>query len=61
MIAKNIAHAAVLAGHSVLFRSASDLLVDLQCDWPELRRKRLKKYIRPHVDFGTLIWPTSEL
>jgi DNA replication protein DnaC len=49
MIAKNIAHAAVLAGHSVLFRSASDLLVDLQCDWPELRRKRLKKYIRPHV------------
>ena len=49
MIAKNIAHAAVLAGHSVVFRSASDLLTDLQCDWPELRRRRLKKYVRPHL------------
>ena len=28
MIAKNIAHAAVLAGHSVLFRTAADLLAD---------------------------------
>jgi len=29
MIAQNIAHAAVLAGHSVLFVSAADLLLDL--------------------------------
>jgi DNA replication protein DnaC len=49
MIAKNIAHAAVVAGYSVVFRSASDLLTDLQCDWPELRRRRLKKYVRPHL------------
>jgi DNA replication protein DnaC len=29
MIAQNIAHAAVLAGHHVLFRTAADLLLDL--------------------------------
>ena len=29
MIAQNIAHAAVLAGHSVLFRSAAALLEEL--------------------------------
>ena len=32
MITKNIAHEAVLAGHSVLFRTASELLDDLQLD-----------------------------
>lgn len=32
MMAKNIAHAAVLAGHSVLFRTAADLLADLDGD-----------------------------
>ena len=47
MITKNIAHAAVLAGHSVLFRTASELLDDLQLDSPELLRRRLKKYARP--------------
>ncbi len=47
MITKNIAHAAVLAGHSVLFRTASDLLDDLQSDSPLLLRRRLKKYARP--------------
>ena len=31
MIAKNICHAAVLAGYSVLFRTASALIEDLQC------------------------------
>ena len=29
MITKNIAYAAVLAGHSALFRTAGDLLADL--------------------------------
>ena len=40
MITKNIAHAAVLAGHSVLFRTASELLDDLQLDSSELLRRR---------------------
>ena len=47
MITKNIAHTAVLAGFSVLFRTASDLLDDLQSDSPLLLRRRLKKYARP--------------
>lgn len=47
MITKNIAHAAVLAGFSVLFRTASDLLDDLQSDSPLLLRRRLQKYARP--------------
>lgn len=47
MIAKNIAHAAVQAGHSVLFRTAADILEDLQCDSPELRRRKLRGYGRP--------------
>ncbi len=47
MIAKNIAHAAVLAGHSVLFRTASELLDDLQCDSPHRLRLKLKAYARP--------------
>jgi DNA replication protein DnaC len=42
MIAKNICHAAVLAGHSVLFRSAATLIEELQCDSPETRRRRLR-------------------
>jgi DNA replication protein DnaC len=49
MIAKNIAYAAVLAGYSVLFRSASELLDDLQCDSPMLQRRKLKRYARPSL------------
>ena len=49
MIAKNLAHAAVLAGHSVLFRTASDLLADLQCDSPQLRRRKFSYYARPRL------------
>jgi len=49
MITKNVAHAAVLAGHSVLFRTASELLEDLQVDSPEQRRRRLAHYARPHL------------
>jgi DNA replication protein DnaC len=44
MIAKNIAHAAVLAGHTVLFRTASELLTDLARDSPQRRRARLAYY-----------------
>ena len=49
MIAKNIAFAAVQAGQSVLFRSASELLTDLACDSPALRRRKLNSYARPHL------------
>jgi DNA replication protein DnaC len=44
MIAKNICYAAVLAGHSVLFRSASALIDDLQCESPTARRRKLRTY-----------------
>jgi len=47
MIAKNIAHAAVLAGHSVLFRTAAELLADLDGDSPAWRRRRFRYYARP--------------
>jgi DNA replication protein DnaC len=44
MIAKNICHAAVLSGHSVLFRSASAIIEDLQCESPAARRRKLRTY-----------------
>jgi DNA replication protein DnaC len=44
MIAKNICHAAVLAGYSVLFRTASALIEDLQCESPTARRRKLRTY-----------------
>jgi DNA replication protein DnaC len=44
MIARNICHAAVLAGHSVLFRSAAALLEDLHRQTPEGRRRKLRTY-----------------
>jgi DNA replication protein DnaC len=44
MIAKNICHAAVLAGYSVLFRSASALIEDLQCESPTARKRKLRTY-----------------
>jgi DNA replication protein DnaC len=49
MITKNIACAAVSAGYSVLFRTATELLSDLQCDSPHLRRQKLAFYARPHL------------
>jgi DNA replication protein DnaC len=49
MIAQNIAHNAVMAGHSVLFRSAADIIQNLQCDSPMLRKRRLQTYIRPQL------------
>jgi DNA replication protein DnaC len=44
MIAKNICHAAVFAGRSVLFRTAPELLEDLQRQGPEGRRHKLRIY-----------------
>src|ERR1700677_4162640 len=44
MIAQNIAHAAVLGGHTVLFRSAAALLEELHRQSPEGRRRKLRGY-----------------
>jgi DNA replication protein DnaC len=44
MIAQNICHAAVLAGYSVLFRSAAALLEELHRQAPEGRRRKLRTY-----------------
>jgi DNA replication protein DnaC len=44
MIAQNICHAAVLAGSSVLFRSAPALLEELYRQTPEGRRHKLRAY-----------------
>jgi DNA replication protein DnaC len=49
MIAKNIAYAAVMAGYSVLFRTAAAIIEHLQCDSPQLRRHRIQGYARPHL------------
>ena len=49
MTLKNIAHQAVLDGFSVLVRTASDMLDELDSDSPELRRRRLSKYLRPRL------------
>lgn len=44
MIAQNLCHAAVLAGYSVLFRTASALLEELHRQSPEGRRSKLRTY-----------------
>ncbi len=49
MIIKNLAYQSVLAGYSVLFRTASEILDDLQSEAPELQRRKLKKYARAQV------------
>jgi len=50
MIAKNIAHAAVLSGASALFVTASDLLLDLaKQESARALERRLQHYTRPHV------------
>lgn len=49
MIAQNIAHAAAQAGHTVLFRTASEILADLHCDSPQILRRRLRHYARPSL------------
>jgi DNA replication protein DnaC len=50
MIAKNIAHAAILAGQSAIFASASELLLDLRKqETASALERRLRHYARPHV------------
>lgn len=49
MIAQNICHAAVLAGSSVLFRSAAALLEELQRQTPDGRRRKLRSYANTGV------------
>jgi len=49
MIAKNIAYAAATAGYTVLYRTASELLGDLNCDSPGLRRRKFSFYARPRL------------
>lgn len=49
LLVKNIAYQAVLAGYSVLFRTAAELLDDVHCDSPELRRRRIAAYTRPQL------------
>ena len=44
MIAQNICHTAVLAGHSVLFRSAAALLEELHRQTLEGRQRKLRTY-----------------
>ena len=53
MIAQNIAHQAVLAGHSVLFTSAARMLSDLGAVYgtPHLFQQRLRKYTRVELLF----------
>jgi DNA replication protein DnaC len=50
MIAKNLVHQAILHGHSALFTTAADLLLDL--NGQETARgldRRLRHYTRPHL------------
>jgi DNA replication protein DnaC len=49
MIARNVAHQAVLAGFSVLFTTAAELIEDLRSRSPETLRRRLGRYTRPHL------------
>jgi hypothetical protein len=49
MIAKNIIAAAVNAGYSAMFRTASDILADLQCDSSQARRRKFSYYARPRI------------
>jgi DNA replication protein DnaC len=48
-LAKNIIAAAVNAGYSAMFRTASDILADLQCDSPQARRRKFSYYARPRI------------
>ncbi len=50
MIAKNIAHQAIVAGHSVLFVTAAQMLLDLSAqDSARALDRRLKHYARPRL------------
>lgn len=50
MIAKNIAHAALVAGHSVLFLTAAQMLLDLAAqESARALERRLRYYCRPRL------------
>ena len=50
MLAKNIAHQAILAGHSALFTTAADLLLDLNGqETARALERRLRHYTRPSL------------
>lgn len=49
MILKNLAYQAALAGRSVLFRPASEVITDLSCDSPLLRKRKLREYGRAEI------------
>lgn len=50
MIAKNLVHQAVMAGHSALFVETADLLNDLGSqETPRSLKQRLKRYLRPKL------------
>ena len=49
MIAQNICHAAVLAGCSVLFRTAAAIIEDLRHEMFEGRRRKLRSYSKVDV------------
>ena len=50
MIARNIAHHAVMQGHSALFVNAAQMLGDLAAqDGDNALRRRLKHYAHPHL------------
>ncbi len=63
MITKNLAHQAIVAGHTVLFRTAPELIEDLTVDSPELRRRRLAHYARAQLlcvdEVGYLSYDTN--
>ena len=46
LITKNLAYEATLAGKNVLFRTAPELISDLSCDSPRLRKSKLSMYAR---------------
>jgi DNA replication protein DnaC len=50
MLAKNLVHQAILAGHSARFLTASDLVLDLTGqDTARALQRRLRAYVRPSV------------
>jgi DNA replication protein DnaC len=49
MLAKNIAYACIQAGYSALFVTAAELLDTLGVDSAELRKKRLARFVEPHL------------
>lgn len=45
-IVQNLGYQAALAGNSVLFRTASEIVSDLSCDSPLMRKRKLSNYGR---------------